>query len=162
MAITKEKKKEIIEKVKEIIKNASSAVFVNFHGLSVGETTQLRKDLRSEESGYLVAKKTLVKRALADSKVIGDQPVLDGEFALVYGSDLIAPARGVASFQKTHKDKISILGGIFEGAYMNKDEMTVIASIPPQKVLYAQFVNLINSPIQRFVVVLNQIAEKRV
>jgi ribosomal protein L10 len=39
--------------------------------------------------------------------------------------------------------------------------MESIALIPSQKTLYAQFVNIINSPIQGFVVALNAIAEKK-
>jgi len=161
MAINKEKKREIVAKVKDAVGSADSVVFVNFHGLGVGDTTQLRKDLRSEGVGYTVAKKTLIKRVLGESKVEGDMPSLDGELAVAYGKDLIAPARGIYSFQKDHKDNIAILGGIFDGRYMGKDEMMEIATIPPTPVLYGQFVNLINSPIQRFAVVLDQIAQNR-
>ncbi len=161
MAITKDKKKEIVAKVKEAVDSADSVVFVNFHGLGVEDTTQLRKNLRGEGVGYTVAKKTLIKRVLGDSKIDGDVPSLDGELAIVYSKDLIAPARGVYDFQKDHKDSIAILGGIFDGKYMNKEEMMEIATIPPTPVLYGQFVNLINSPIQRFAVVLDQIAQSK-
>jgi len=47
---------------------------------------------------------------------------------------------------------------VFEGKYMNADEMMSIATIPPLQTLRAMFVNLINLPIQRFAVVLEQIA----
>ncbi|MCK5026802.1 MAG: 50S ribosomal protein L10 [Candidatus Pacebacteria bacterium] len=161
MAITKEKKKEIYKKVQKAIKDSESMVFVNFHGLTVSETTELRKGLRSESIGYTVAKKTVIKRALEDSKTKGDIPVLDGELAVAYGEDLIAPARGVNEFKKTHKDSIDILGGIFEGAYMNKEEMLEIATIPVVPVLRGMFVNVINSPIQRFVIALSKIAETK-
>jgi len=39
--------------------------------------------------------------------------------------------------------------------------MTAIATIPPREVLYAQFVNVINSPIQRLAVALDQISQKK-
>ena len=161
MAISKEKKIEIYEKVSNAIKSAQSVVFVNFHGLSVGDTTILRRSLKEEGVGYVVAKKTLIKRALDTAKSKGDLPQLDGELALAYSEDLIAPARGVYEFQKSHKKNISILGGIFEGKYMDQVAMTEIASIPPTQVLYGQFVNLINSPIQGLVVALDKIAEKK-
>lgn len=161
MAITKEKKKKVVEKIKDSFNDAESVVFVNFHGLGVSDTTVLRKELRSEDVGYTVAKKTLIKIALEDQKVEGEIPSLDGELAVAYSKDLIAPARGVYDFQKKHKNKIAILGGIFEGKYMNKEEMTEIASIPSKQVMYGQFVNLINSPIQRMAVVLDKIAEKK-
>jgi ribosomal protein L10 len=39
--------------------------------------------------------------------------------------------------------------------------MMAIATIPPREVLYAQLANLINSPIQRLAIALDQIAGKK-
>ncbi len=161
MAILKEKKEDILKKLKDAVDTSDSVVFVNFHGLGVLDTTELRKELRNKGVGYTVAKKTLVRRALGGANVKGEMPVIDGEIAIAYAKDLIAPAREVYTFQKQHKENISILGGVFEGKYMNKEEMMDIATIPETPVLYGQFVNLINSPIQRFAVVLDQIASKK-
>lgn len=161
MAISKEKKGEIYSNVSSALKKAQSVVFVNFHGLGVKDTTDLRRKLKSDNVDYLVAKKTLVKKALGDINPEGEMPQLDGELALVHSSDLTAPARGVYEFQKKFKDKLAILGGVFEGRFMNKAEMTEIAAIPSTQVLYGQFVNLINTPIQQLVVALDQIAEKK-
>jgi large subunit ribosomal protein L10 len=161
MAISKTKKQDIVAKVSDIIKNSKSVVFVNFHKVSVLDATIIRKQLRGHGVGFYVAKKTLTKIALGDSSVTGQVPDLQGEVALVYGDDLLAPSREIYSFQKTLDGRISILGGIFENTLMNKAEMETIASIPPRKTLYAQLVNLINSPIQGLVLGLNAIAEKR-
>jgi len=43
---------------------------------------------------------------------------------------------------------------------MSKEEMVAIAAIPSQQTLYAQFVNIINSPIQGLVMSLDAIAKK--
>jgi len=161
MAIKKDKKVEILEKVKGIFNGKGSTVFVNFHGLSVGDTTELRRNLRGQDIGFTVAKKTLIRRALDDVKVEGEIPSLDGEIAVAYGEDAVAPAREVYEFQKTHKDQIAILGGIFEGEYKDKEEMTEIASIPSIQVLRGMFVNVINSPIQGLAVALGEIAKSK-
>ena len=161
MAISKEKKEKIYIGVKDAVEKAKSIVFVNFHGLGVSETTRLRRKLKEEGITYVVAKKTLIKRALSDAKPEGEMPELEGELALVYSDDLTAPARGVYDFQKANKSKVSILGGVFEGKYMDRIAMTEIAAIPSMQVLYGQFVNLINSPIQGLVISLDKIAEKR-
>ncbi len=161
MAITKAKKQEIVADVKDVLSKAKTVVFVNFHKLNVLETTAIRKELRSHGLGYYVAKKTLAKRALAEAGISGELPNLEGELALVYGEDQIAPAREIYNFQKKFDTRVSILGGIFENAYKSMDEMTSIASIPSRQTLYAQFVNLINSPIQGLVLGLNAIAEKK-
>ena len=167
MALNKEQKKEIIDVLKNIIKDSQSIVFVNFHGLSVEDTTRLRRALREENVRYRVAKKTLIKRALDGEKIDGDIPGMEGEIALTYLSaeasegDIIAPARGIYDFQKDHQDNLSIVGGIFEGRYMDQAAMTEIAMVPPMQVLRGMFVNVINSSIQGMVVALNQIAEKK-
>jgi large subunit ribosomal protein L10 len=74
---------------------------------------------------------------------------------------LTTPAREFYAFQKKYNGNVKIVGGIFEGKYMTVEEMTAIAAIPSQKTLYAQFVNLINSPIQQFVVALDAIAKTK-
>ena len=161
MALTKEKKGEILNKLKDIFSNAESAVFVKFRGLPVADTSEMRNALREEGVGYFVAKKTLIKRTLAEAGIEGDLPELEGEIAVAYSTDLTAPARGVFEFAKKFKENLAIVGGIFEGRYMNEVEMTEIASIPPLQTLYGMFVNIINSPIQRCAIALDQIAQSK-
>ncbi|MEI6042208.1 MAG: 50S ribosomal protein L10 [bacterium] len=160
MPIQRAKKEEIVSKVKDIIDSSNSMVFVNFHKLPVTQTGEVRRELRSHELGYYVAKKTLVKKALSDAGIKGELPPLEGELALVYGTDLLAPAREIFAFQKKMDKKISIMGGVFEGVYKSKEEMESIASIPSRDGLLSMFLNVINSPIQGFVVALNAIADK--
>jgi len=161
MAITKQKKQDILNDLNKIMKESKSLVLVNFHGLGVNDTTTVRKTLGAKNIGYFVAKKTLIKKALSDSKIPGNMPEMDGELGLVYGQDLVEPAREIYAFQKKFDTKLSILGGVFEGAFKDKEGMMVIAQIPPLQTLHAQFVNLINSPIQGFVMALSEIAKKK-
>ena len=161
MAITKAKKGEIIEKLTDAFKKAKSLVFVNFRGLTVGHTTELRRALKSERVGYSVTKKTLTKRVLEEARYEGEQPTLEGELALAWGEDLLAPSREVYSFVKKFPENLKILGGVFEGRYMNKEEILSIAQIPSLDVLRGKFVNIINSPIQRLAIALNEIAKKK-
>ena len=162
MAINKAKKADVVEKLTDAFKKAASVVFVNFKGLTVGNTTDLRRTLKSEGVSYSVAKKTLTRRALDTQKFKGNAPELPGEFALAWGEDLVAPAREVYIFQKKFPENLKILGGVFEGRYMSKVEMEGIAMIPAVPVLRGMFVNIINSPIQRFAIALNEIAKIKV
>ena len=161
MAITKQKKVELVASMTERLSDAKSIVFVNFKALPVSETKMLRRKLSADKVGYFVTKKTLAKRVLSDLKAKGEMPELPGELAIAYGDDPLAPARETYAFQTTPRDKgsISIVGGIFEGEYKTKEEMMAIATIPPLQVLRGMFVNLINSPIQRFAIAMGQIAE---
>src|SRR6266550_1040908 len=110
MAITKDKKAEIIAKVRDIAGRSKTLVFASFKGLNVASQNEMRKALRAQNIGYTVAKKSLIKRALAESKFAGTEPVLEGEIALAYApaemsaentdSDELAPARELAVFVK--------------------------------------------------------------
>lgn len=161
MPITLDKKKELVASLEGAIKGANSVVFVKFDKLKVADVNNLRRTLQGEKVGYQVAKKTLLKRALSSNGITGDLPEIPGQVAIAYSEDLLASAREVFNFQKKHKDNIGIVGGVFEGKYMNASEMMSIATIPPLQTLRGMFVNLINSPIQRFAVVLDQIAQTK-
>ena len=161
MAVSKQKKSETLEKLKKVAKDSVSMVFVNFHGLPVSESGNIRKVLRGKGISYTVAKKTLTRKALESQKIEGTMPEMPGELGIIYGMDLLDPAREIYEFQKKLDKKIQIVGGVFEGRFMNQSEMVSVAQIPGLKTLYAQFVNLINSPIQGFVMALDQIAQKK-
>lgn len=162
MAITKQKKQDIVAKVADALKDASSVVFVGFKGLSVGDTAAMRKSLREQGIGYYVAKKTLMRLALAEKGYQGELPELPGEIAMAWGTDDVTlPAREIFEAGKKHKGALTIVGGVFEGAFANAVQMQAIATIPPVPVLRGMFVNVINSPIQGLVIALDQIAQKK-
>lgn len=161
MAITKEKKADILNRLNDIVKKSASVVFVNFHGLTSNDVNDVRSTLHKENVSYLVAKKTLTRKALEEAKIPGTSPEFIGELGIVYGVDAMTPVQAVYSFQKKLENRISILGGIFDGKFATKEEMTVLALIPPMQILRGMFVNVINSPIQGFVVALSEIAKKK-
>ncbi len=162
MAITKAKKGEIVDKITDALKDAASVVFVHFKGLSVADTSAMRKTLREQGIGYYVAKKTLMKRALEAAGIKGDLPALEGEIAMAWSAgDATLPAREIYEHGKKHKDALTIMGGVFEGMFKDKVAMNAIATIPAVPVLRGMFVNVINSPLQGFVIALDQIREKK-
>ncbi len=160
MAITKDKKQSIVASFKDMLTGAGSVAFVQFSKLTVKEANALRRALRAEGITYKVGKKTLLKRVLGDLGIAGDLPVLEGEIAVAASADQLAPARVVYEFQKTHKDMITLVGGIFEGAYKDKESMMTIATIPSREVLLSQIAYLLKSPMQRLAIAVNEVAKK--
>lgn len=162
MAITKQKKQDVVTKLSEMLGKATSVAFVHFSKLSVADTSAMRKTLKGQGVGYYVAKKTLLKRALADKGVEGTLPELGGEIAIAWSADdVTAPARGIFEHGKKHKGALSIVGGIFDGMFADATRMNAIATIPPLQVLRGMFVNVINSPRQGFVTALDKIREQK-
>ena len=162
MAISKDKKRDIVAKLNDAFKEASSVVFVGFSKLTVKDASQMRKELAQEGVRYYVAKKTLIRKALDERGYTGEVPALPGEIAVAWTTDdVTAPARGVHEYAKKLKGVLSLLGGVFEGAFLNAEKMTAIATIPSMQVLRGMFVNVINSPIQGLVIALDQISKKK-
>lgn len=161
MTATREQKKKVLDTLGEVFSSAASVVFVHYKGVPVDEEQAMRRALKEKAVGYTVAKKSLTKRALASTTIKGEAPVFSGELALAWSDSLTDTAREVYTFQKKYKDRVQIVGGIFDGEFKDKEQMTAIAEIPSLQTLRAQFVNLINSPLQGLVIALNAVAEKR-
>ena len=161
MAITKEKKVEILKRLKDEVVKAKTIVLVNFHGLPVLEANNLRRALKAQATKLFVAKKTLVTKALTEAGFTGEMPKMEGELAVAYGDDGLAASKGIYEYEKKTNGLIKILGGVLDGAYADQKMMVTLAQIPPREVLLAQFLNVINSPLQGFAVALNEIAKKK-
>lgn len=161
MPISRQKKEEVYAKLDQGLKSSQSVVFVNFHGLLVSDLTAMRKAMREEGITYSVVKKTIASKVLGEQNYKGELPELKGELALVYGADLLAPARGVSEFEKKFKGQISILGGVFEGEYKDAEAMKAIANIPSREVLLSQIAYLLKSPLQRLAIAVSEVAKKK-
>lgn len=163
MAISKDKKIAIVAKLESAFKEATSVAFVQFTKLTVKDSSEMRKALKGAGVNYFVAKKTLIRRALTAGGFTGEIPDLPGEVAVAWtsGDETTAPARGIHEYAKKLKGALALLGGVFEGAFLDQSGMTTIATIPPVPVLRGMFVNVINSPIQGLVVALDKIREKK-
>jgi large subunit ribosomal protein L10 len=158
--LQKSQKEVIVKELENALKDSSSVVFVNFHGLNVSDESALRSNLKEQGVKYKVSRKTLLKRALS-GKVEGELPDLVGEVAIAYSTDATAPAREVYNFQKTHLGLLNILGGIFEGKFVNGEFMKEIATIPSKEVLLSKLAFLFCSPMQRLAIALNEVAKNK-
>ena len=155
MAITKQKKTEITEKISLGLKTAEGAAFVSARGISANEMNTLRRDLRAAGVKYTVAKKSLMKRAFVEQGITGTLPELPGELSIAWSTDSIAAAKGVYAFAKANKERMQLVGGIYEGAFMSQAEITELAMIPTYKELQGKFAGVLNAVVTQFVRVID-------
>ncbi len=157
MAITKQKKVEVTTKIVDGLKGAEGAVFVSSRGISANQMTSFRRELRAAGVTYTVAKKSLMKRAFVECGIKGDLPEMPGEVAIAWSKDPVAAPKGVYTFAKAkeNKDKMVLVGGIYDGTFMSKSEITELATIPSYKELQGKFVGVLNAITTNFVRVLD-------
>jgi large subunit ribosomal protein L10 len=154
-----ELKKPVVEEISANIKDAQSAVLVDYRGLTVEQDTQLRKELREAGVTYKVYKNTMMNFAFKGTDFEALAPHLEGPSAIAISTqDATAPARVIAKFAKT-APKLEIKGGIVEGNYFNADGIGEIAKIPGREELLSKLLGSIQSPITNFARVMNHLAE---
>lgn len=152
-------KQPIVEAISEDIKDAKSAVIVDYRGLTVAEDTELRKELREAGVSYKVFKNTFMTRAFKGTEFEPLTDVLEGPNALaVSKDDATAPARVLAKFAKTAPN-LEIKAGIVEGAFYDAKGMESIAAVPSREELLSKLLGSLQNPIASFARVLNQLAE---
>ncbi|PIQ77211.1 50S ribosomal protein L10 [Candidatus Peregrinibacteria bacterium CG11_big_fil_rev_8_21_14_0_20_46_8] len=158
MAITRQKKEQILSELIDSFKNAKSVVFSHYKGTSVKDIGELRNKLRSEQVEFKVAKKTLIQRA---AKEAGMEEIpagsMDGPIGLAIAmGDEIAPARIIHDFGKDH-ETVAITGAWFESKMMNAADAKTLATLPTREQLLGQLVGLMMSPVAGFHGVLNNV-----
>jgi len=154
-------KKPIVEEISENLKDAKSAVVVDYRGLTVEQDTQLRKKLREAGVVYKVYKNTMINFAIKGTEFESLAPHLEGPTAIAISKeDATAPARVLFEFSKT-AEALQLKAGVVEGTYYDEAGIKVIATIPSREELLSKFLGSIQSPVTNFARVIKQIAEKQ-
>ncbi len=156
MAISKTKKEEVVKNLKELFNNSNIAIFTDFSGMDVTTITVLRSNIRDVDGRFVVAKKSLIKIALNDSKVNSlDIKAMDGEIAIAFSEgDATVLAKIIHTFAK-ETEKPSIISAIMNEDLLAREEVVVLATLPSRDELLARMVSSMNAPISNFVHVLN-------
>ena len=126
-----EQKQAVIDEITEKVKDSATVVFFEYRGLTVGEMTELRRNLRESGSDYKVYKNTLMARALSDLNIDIDASLV-GPSALAYGTDQIAPIKILSEFAKKN-DAIILKVGVVDGEISDKEELSKLANIPSRE-----------------------------
>lgn len=150
-----------MEKIRDSIAHAQTIVFARFNAVTSEEANGIREACAGANVGYTVAKKTLIKKAFESAEYEGEFPSLEGEIALAYGDDMLAPARMMGEQGEKVGGRLSIVGGVFEGAFISGEKMEEIAKIPTIETLYVRLLTVIRAPLQGIASVFDQIAEKK-
>ena len=161
MSANKDAKQQIVEDIKAKIQASKSVVLIDYKGLTVAEDTQFRCNMRKTNTEYKVLKNTLLKRAFNELDVTAFDADLNGPTAVAFCPDETSAARVAAEMCKTTNDKISLKSAYVDNAYVDKNGVKALASIPSREVLVAKLAGALSGIIGGLAVALNAVAEKR-
>ncbi len=152
--ITREKKQELVGKLKELYDSSSGIVITEYRALSMEEITTLREELKKAGDIFKVVKNTLMKRAIQDKGIEGIEKLFVGPVAVAFSkSDVGQTAKTLLDFRKK-VEKIELKGAIIDGKLYGQKEIEAIAKLPSREVLLSQLIGTMVAPISNFVSVL--------
>lgn len=150
MAISKDKKQQLVAELNEILSGAKMTVFASYDGTSVADLQVLRRAAREAGVTIKVVKNRLVKVAVKDIEKIKDVDVAELKGQLLYavsGEDEVAPAQVLNNFAKEHPT-LKLVGGFSgEGANLAEADVKALADLPSKDQLIGQVVDMLLSPV---------------
>lgn len=150
----REDKARVIEELAGKLRG-NSAVLVDYQGINVAQSTDLRQQSRDAGVEFVVAKNTLTKRAADEAGIEGLAKYLVGPTALAFSEDPVASAKLMAKFAD-EVESFVLKGGLLEGErVLDESEVVALSKLPGREQLIAQIVGGISSPLTGFVTVLN-------
>jgi large subunit ribosomal protein L10 len=168
----KSRKAEVIDEIEAEMRSSTALIVADYRGLSVGAISGVRDGLRPLDATLRVSKNTLARIA---AERTGNEALA----ALFVGPTAIAFCKGEpAAVAKKLSDAaretriLRLKGGMLDGRVLDEDGVKRLATLPSKEVLQAQVVGVVAAPLQtfvtllgaaprEFVVVLDQIIQKK-
>ncbi len=152
--MNREEKARVIEELAGKL-SGGSAVLVDYQGINVAQSTDLRQQSRESGVEFVVAKNTLTIRAADEAGIEGLQEYLVGPTALAFSEDPVAGAKLMAKFAD-QVETFALKGGLLDGGrVLDEAEVVALSKLPGREQLLAQIVGGISSPLTGLVTVLN-------
>lgn len=150
MALTKDKKHEVVKEVAESLGASKMTVVAKYQGTTVKALQQLRRDAKGNGTKLRVVKNRLFKQALQDVDTLKDVDASELNGQLLYAfnpEDEVAPAQVLATFAKLNPS-IEFVGAITaQGKFISADEVKALAELPSKETLIASVIATLASPL---------------
>jgi large subunit ribosomal protein L10 len=146
LAITKEKKQQMVAEYVERLSNSQAVIFTDYRGLDVAALTNLRRLLREEQGSYQIIKNTLFQLALGQAELPIPSEYLDGPVAVSYCFDEVPPvAKALVDFGDQSK-LLKIKGALLGDSMLDRAAVEDLADLPSREVLLAHLLGSVQGP----------------
>jgi large subunit ribosomal protein L10 len=146
LAISKQKKEELVAQYKDLIEQSDALILTEYKGLSVNDMENLRSKIREAEGVFYVTKNTLLKLALEEAGTSVPDDLLTGQVATGFALGE-APTLAKALVDYAEKEEhLSIKGGIMHMEILSGEQIESLAKLPTLDELHAQIIGLLSAP----------------
>jgi len=161
MALTREQKEQTVTETAEALSAAMSYVFVSYDALTVPEVEELRGTMSAAGVSLRVLPKRLLKIILQKVELDFDPTQHDGQFAVAWSEDPVAPAKILDEFVQDH-EHVQIQAGAMEGSLLSLEDVQALAKLPSREELLAKLVGSLAAPMSGMVGVLSGVPRSAV
>ena len=150
---------EVVKQLREVVDSSAIVIVSKNKGITVGQVNELRRAMKAADSNYLVAKNTLTRIALKDTKFASVLDLLTGPVSLAYSSDPVAVAKTLRTFSKEN-EKLEICGAVMDNRLLSVKDVEMLAELPSLDELRARIIGLISAPASKIASVVQAPAVK--
>jgi large subunit ribosomal protein L10 len=146
LAITKERKRELIKQYSEWMERSRAVIVTEYTGLSMNQIDELRRRMREAGGEFHIVKNTLGEIAVKEVGLPVQDDYFQGSTAIGFAfEDAPLIAKTMTDFART-SDFIKIKGGYLGNMAMSPDQIKALADLPPLPVMRARLLGTLLAP----------------
>lgn len=146
MAISREKKEELVQEYQELLEGSRGMILTGYSGLTVRDTEQLRAEIRKVGGEFHIVKNSLVALAMENAGLTPPEKAFEGTTAIGFAdADIPGVAKAMVDLAKD-MGVLQIKGGIVEGRVHDSGQIERLAELPALPELRAKLLGLIGQP----------------
>ena len=151
MAITKQRKEEILEQYQDWIKRSQAVIVVEYTGAKMKDLDAIRAKVRESGGEFHVLKNTLAKRALEAAGYSVPADMLAKSTAVSFAfTDVAATAKALADATKG-MEFAKVKGGFISGQALAATQVKSLADLPTLPVARARLLGILQAPAGKLV-----------
>ena len=146
MAITRERKEELLAKYVDLLKKSDAVFVAEYKGLTVQKLQDLRAEARKSGGVVYVTKNTLLLKALAEVGMAAPEATMKGQLATAFSSgDASSMAKTMLAYAKK-EDLMVMKGGVLGAKALSAKDVESLSQLPGMDQLRAQLIGVISAP----------------
>ncbi len=155
MAITKEKKGELITNYSELLGKSQAVIITRYGGMNMPQLNKVRSRIRDAKGEFHITKNTLIAHSFKEAGYTVPEEWLIGATAVSFCfTDPPAAAKALGQLSN-EIENLKIIGGVVSGQVVDPAGVGELAALPPLETLRAQIIGAIAASASGLVGVVN-------
>jgi large subunit ribosomal protein L10 len=151
LALSKQKKNEVLDQYKDWLKNSQAVILVEYTGATMKNMEGIREKVRESGGEFHVVKNTLVKLALEASGYAIPEDLLENSSAASFAfTDPAGTAKALSEAAKG-LEAIKVKGGYMGSEVLSAVQVKALADLPPLPVVRGQLLGVLQAPAGKLV-----------